>query len=300
MGSRTGSRLLRLVAVAASSCLLAVTACTGDDSDAGRSEANSSGESAVPIDPMVLEGAAPVSGESMESRRWLKRQLFEMRLPEIKECFESNAYPQLIPVAEADFEEFNNTYSYEFPEPERLLAEGLNPDTGPAAFQGEMATPDDPEVPEETRVFNECNRGLEVTSGDAERAHDLDQALMDAWMPIVIEYVSGSEVNQEAEEEFGRCLREAGVPDEFTRSEVGSLDGQEISLSVDDAFRGWVAQRVTAGSISTTAIEDAPTYVECGRPFWEDRATSLRVERERFVEQYSDELGELTLLATRD
>lgn len=300
MGSRTGSRVLRLVAVAASSCLLAVTACSGDDSNAERLDVDSSDRSAVPIDQRVLDGAAPVSGESMESRRWLRRQLFEMRLPEIKECFESNGYPQLIPVAEADFEEFNNTYSYEFPEPERLLAEGLNPDTGPSAFQGEMATPDDPEVPEETRVFNECNRNLEVTAGDAERAHDLNQALMDAWMPVVIEYVSGSEVNQEAEEEFGRCLREAGVPDEFTQSQVGSLDGQEIRLSVDDAFRDWVAQRVVAGSISATAIEDAPTYVECGRPLWEDRAMRLQIERDRFVEQYHDELSELTLLTTRD
>jgi hypothetical protein len=267
-----------------------VAACGGGDDD--------DGPAASELDQRVVDGATPVSGDSMDSERWLKRQIFTLRLPAIAACVEERGYPELAAVAEDEFEYNLNIYSAAFPEPDRLLAEGLNPDWGPTPYQptpppsaapepGQRASVD---VDASDKAFSECQapEGLEP---DAARATELYQGLLDQWAPIVHDH----QVVREGDlvEGVGECLRDKGVPAEYTEPRREQAAGGTVDLTVENAFGTWVAQRVRAGTVSQTAIEDAPILVECAQPLWDQREAELLDERESFVEEHREQLAEL-------
>jgi hypothetical protein len=263
----------------------------------GCSAAGGSGEESLP-DQRVIDGVAPVSGDSMGSVRWLNERLFRMRLPFVTDCLEEAGHPELVPTAEADFRQFNETYSAEFPEPERMLEKGLIPAVGPVAFQGAApgATPTAAEQ-SESDAFYRCTRSPEIANSSVQRADDLYHALYDQWGPIIVEHVRGGSLDQAAIDDFGACLRANGVPADLTVGAStpmgGDSDGMAVSTA-EDTFLRWVTDRTLAGTISTTAHEDVPLYVECGQPLWDAREIALQREREAFTERHRDAIAELS------
>jgi hypothetical protein len=275
--------------------LLATTivpsSCTGNQHD---------DPAAGELDQRVVDGVAPVSGDSMESERWLKRQLFTLQLPFISDCVTSRGYPELAQLAQDEFDYNLKTYSAEFPEPDRMLVEGLEPDLGAGPV------PADPgRAPagrhRGVRLHPPGRRVRRVPAAArrrgrrARRAGRLYQALFDQWSPVVIDHLTGDD---DVEAAVGECLRGNGVPGEFAASMSTEVAGDEVTLRLEQSVQRWISQKIQSGAVSSTAVEDAPMYVECMTPLWDAREAELRQEREAFVEEHREQIAELTDLVS--
>lgn len=223
------------------------------------------------IDQRVLNGVAPVSGDSMGSVRWLEKQMFRLKLPAVSECLQRKDREDLLPEVEADFEANLNAHYFDFPEPERLLEEGFVPSSeSPFDVRG---------TGKDLVVADACTLDVRALGERAAHTQELHQSLTDDWTMILVNDVLTSDEELAAQERFGQCLRRHGVPAEFTVAGLGT---------VESAFFGWV------GQTSPSGVEEAPLYIKCGRPLWATRERLLRERRETYLETHRDQLGELS------
>ena len=229
------------------------------------------------IDQRVLDGIAPISGDSMASVRWLEEQIFRLKLPAIVDCLQRKDREDLLPDVEAEFESNLNARRFDFPEPRRLLEEGFGPSSD-SPFDKRGAKKD-------LAVVESCTLDIQASGERAARTQALYQSLNEDWTMILVNDVLTSDVETAAQERFGQCLRRHGVPAEFTVAHgPGSPGG-----TIEDAFLGWATRQN-----STSGAEDANLYVKCGRPLWETREQLLKERREIYTERQRDQLEEFS------
>src|SRR5688500_6926806 len=110
--------------------LLPGIACGGDGGSADESTAPPpAGE--LPDDPRerVVEAVAPVAGTAVPSVRWLACRLYDAVAPGVATCLEDRGRADLVALMEQDFAAHNEAaWNLQYPEPERLRAEGFNGD----------------------------------------------------------------------------------------------------------------------------------------------------------------------------
>jgi len=242
------------------------------------------GEGAAPIDRRVLDGVAPVSGDSMDSVRWINEQVFDLRRPAIERCLEARDESSLLPVVERDFEVVNTMRSSDFPEAERLLEEGLIPEQAAVGLQ------EDP-----SGAFRDC--ALDTPPDDA-RGSQIDalyQSLNQTWIRAVVQDRSTAPETQ-AQAAFGRCLEGGGVLLDPSPSNDGGAEGEVAAPgpTTESRYFAWVEEKVLSGDVAVPALDEARLFVECGQPLWSARSSRLEQQRVAFVEQFRPELTELS------
>lgn len=291
--ARRRSRVARFATTTALATCLAVSSVVVARLELGKNDPNQpsmgalGGRSDGQIDKRVLDSVAPVSGDSLESVRWMQEQMFRLKLPAVRDCLQREDRSDLLPDVRADFEATQNARMFQFPEPERLLTEGFISPASPFDKQG---------AEQDAALAESCTRDIQASDEVAADAQKLHQGLFEDWAMILVNDVLKSEDELLAQEHFGRCLRRRGVPEEFTVASTPRSPGG----TTEDAFLGWVQQRIDSGKTSPSGVEDASLYVACGQPLWDTRERLLRERRKTYLEKNHDQLAELSDLLSAE
>jgi hypothetical protein len=209
----------------------------------------------------------------MSAVRWLRTELASQRYPALRGCLADRGKPDLIELAQANDEASNgSSRNLEYPEPDRLLAQGFAGVTLPPGYFDDLNNPDS-----DMAIIAACGEQVGETEA-VQRMNDLENSVSSDWHDVWTE-VSLSEELQAFYTAFSECLLDEAVPAEFA-------NGNPMS------FFTWVDSRAVIDD--SHSLDDARLYVKCGQPLFDRREELLTARRDEFVESHRDQLQEMT------
>lgn len=256
-------------------------------------EAASAGLSGVSVD--VTNAVAPFDHESSVDDQllpWAINRLGNEERQYRSDCMAAEGFelPPLAPPPER--EDPILISNWQFPQVDVLAVEGF------AAVPGTPSSPDDfQETSSRTEAYYEVSRSCaaaaeeEFKGSDRTRAYELYAIVRGGWEEVLAE-IDGSDEIRPVAEQFSGCLRDEGIPVEYTVSETHYLSYvDELLFKADGDIEEEAAIRVRYGKL----------YAKCGRELFEakerlrsgERRIAFLAEHEEAIRELSDLLSGL-------
>jgi hypothetical protein len=235
---------------------------------------------------------APFDHESFVDSLLFQMSLIGLRNQQVFDCIAAAGFVPPSPSPLPDRSD-PTLYSADFPDYEALARDGFPDPSAPESPPGATATTAPPGAgsapPAEpsgayAAVSRECADQVDSSGGDVVVAYGLYASMRSAWEGVLAEIEDTEEVRSLVNG-FGSCLREQGVPAEFTNSEgafLGYADSLLMATGGDQST--WPAIRESTGKL----------YAECGRDLFAAReALRSGARREAFLGEHQESISQL-------
>ncbi|HAX81866.1 MAG TPA: hypothetical protein DCY40_04785, partial [Actinobacteria bacterium] len=211
-----------------------------------------SGLSAALLIDDVSAAVAPFDHESFVDNLLFEMSLAGLRNQQVFDCIAAAGFvpPSPSPLPDRDDP---TLYSADFPDYEALARDGFPDPNATESTEGATPTTAPPSTAP-SAVSRECADQVDSSGGDVIVAYGLYATMRDAWESVLEEIEDTAEVRSLVSG-FGNCLREQGVPAEFTNTEgafLGYVDSLLMATGGDQST--WPAIRESTGKL----------YAECG------------------------------------
>ncbi|MBU1227129.1 MAG: hypothetical protein KJ698_07970 [Actinobacteria bacterium] len=233
------------------------------------------------FDVDVSNAVAPFDHESNVDSLLLEFGVARVRNQQVFDCIAAAGFVPPTTTALPDRDD-PMLRSAAFPDVETLAREGFPNLPGTPGTLG----PEDTRSEAEAAASRACAEQVDGSQTDVIEAIGLFGSMRSAWEEVLAE-IDALEATHSLVDEFGACLREEGIPAEFTTSEghyLGYVDSL-LATGSDQSTRPEIRQRM------------GRLYADCGQDLFAARSALRSGERrETFLSQHQDSISRLSAL----
>jgi hypothetical protein len=233
------------------------------------------------FDVDVSNAVAPFDHESNVDSLLLEFGVARVRNQQVFDCIAAAGFVPPTTTALPDRDD-PMLRSAAFPDVETLAREGFPNLPGTPGTLG----PEDTRSEAEAAASRACAEQVDGSQTDVIEAIGLFGSMRSAWEEVLAE-IDALDATHSLVDEFGACLREEGIPAEFTTSEGRYLGYVDSLLATGSDQSTWPEIRQRMGRL----------YADCGQDLFAARSALRSGERrESFLSQHQDSISRLSAL----